>query len=239
MLINQLQECLKWSLASAMLWIATAGFASVAHGETVMKMSFSSSDGNMQFHNSMFSILSDGQTETPGDLNMTIDYMIDAPLALSSGNPSGAASVTMSGLMATAPPVSSGSFMLQVFDLGTLTVYDEDHAILLSANLIKSGLQGALGPGDKQGLFLGFGHVTGGSIAHLLDPESLQLRMKFPKISNGFSVSGSPNSQLGDFTTWTSSVELMAIRVIPEPSTALLLGAVTWGLLPLRRRRWP
>jgi hypothetical protein len=186
----------------------------------------------------MFSMLSDEQGDTPGDLNTTIDYMIGAPLALSSGFPSSAASVTMSGMLASSPPVIGESFMLQVFDLGNLAVYDENHELLLSANLIKSGLQGALGPGDKQGLFLGFGEVTGGSIANLIIADSLQLRIKFPKIGGGFFVSSPPNSQLAEFTTWTSTVELLAIRV-PEPSAALLVAAVAWVVVPLRRRRWP
>jgi hypothetical protein len=107
---------------------------------------------------------------------------------------------------------------------------------LLSADLSKSGLQGALGPGDKQGLFLGFGEVTGGLLSHLLDPNSLQLRMKFPKISGGFSLSPPPDSQLDDFTTWTSTIELMATPV-PEPAIAALLCVVAWAILPAQRRR--
>jgi hypothetical protein len=158
---------------------------------------------------------------------------------LAFGAPTGNASLTLDGVMAAGAPFNNTAFIMQSFNFGNLEIYNESNTLLLSADLNKSGIQGAVGP-NKQGLFLGFGEITGGLLAqreYRLDPDSLQLRIKFPKIlGNGFTVSAPPNSQLQDFTTWTSSVEIMAL-VVPEPSVGLLLVTLALSLLPARRRR--
>lgn len=234
----QFDRNISWRVAFLILCIAAGGVTSKTHAESIMKMTLGPSDtGNMQFQNDMFSAVSDGHEGTDGDLDMSIDYVIGAGgQAFSATGTMGSASVTLTGMMVAAPPVSNGSFIVQAFEAGSLAVYDDSNSLLLSANLNKSGLQGALGPGDKQGLFLGFGEVTGGLLAHLLDPDSLQLRLKFPKITGGFSLTPSPDSKLIDFTTWTSSIELMATPV-PEPAISFLVCTVAVTLVPARRRR--
>jgi hypothetical protein len=201
-----------------------------------MKMTLSPSEtGNMSFENGTFSMFGDGIANTEGDQNVVMDYMLgDGPTLLAFA-PSGDASMSLAGMVAAAPPSNNGSFIMQTFDEGDLFVYGVDNTMLLSAKLTKSGLQGALGPGDKQGLFLAFGEVTGGSLGDLLEPDSLQLRIKFPKIADGFSVT---DSQLDSFTTWTPTVEIMATPVVvPEPSVALPLCAAAWWFVSARRRR--
>lgn len=237
----QIERNIRWCVAFVILCIAAGGVTSRTHAESIMKMTLGANTaGNMQFKNGIFSALSDGLAGSSGDLDMSIDYVIGAGgQAFSATGTMGSASVTLTGMMVAAPPVSNGSFIVQAFEAGSLAVYDDSNSLLLSANLNKSGLQGALGlggMGDKQGLFLGFGEVTGGLLARLLDPDSLQLRLKFPKIAGGFSLTPSPDSKLIDFTTWTSSIELMATPV-PEPAIAFLVCTVVVTLVPARRRR--
>lgn len=233
---NQLQRNLKGRIALVAICVFIGGMASRGHAASVLKLSLGASEsGNMQFANGVFSMLGDDQANTPGDHNVSIDFVIGGGPASQAIAPGGSASVSLAGMTALVPPTNNGSFVVQAFGSGSLAIYDLDNALLLSGNLSKSGIQGALGPGDKQALFLGFGKVTGGSLAPFLDPDSLQLRIKFPKISGGFSVSSPPDPLLNPFTTWTSSIEIMATQ-IPEPTIALTLSALAWMLAPARRR---
>jgi hypothetical protein len=233
------QRILKWCRAFVALCAVAGGMPSAGYGELVMKLSMSASPtGNMQFSSGTLAMLPDGQASTTGDRDMSIAYMIDVGQSFSSLAAIDDGSVTLGGMTASSPPVSNEAlkFMVQAFSSGNIAVYGADDTLLLSGDLSTSGLQGALGTLNPQALFVGFGQVTGGSLAPFLDPNSLQLRIKYPQISGGFSISPPPNEQLGSFTTWTANVDLMAV-VIPEPSLALSLSALAWMLLPARRRR--
>jgi hypothetical protein len=91
-------------------------------------------------------------------------------------------------------------------------------------------------------LFLALGTITGGSMAERLDPESLRVKMKLPTVTNGFSVSPSPDAppppthlaSLDPFTATTLSIEILATEV-PEPVGATLLG-IGGAMLAMTRR---
>jgi hypothetical protein len=229
----------QWRIALLALFTVAIGADSRCHAESLVKMTFGPSDlGNMQLQGSAFKMTNDGLSNTPGDRDMSIAYLNPRLQTNSAFGVGGNASFTLSGMTATAPPASNSSFMVQAFDSGSLAIYNTDQDLLLSADLTKSGLQGALGPGNKQGLFLAFGNVTGGLIAEAkrVEIDSLQLRMKFPTIANGFSLSAPPNPSLNNFTTWTSSIEIMGV-IIPEPSMSWLLWTAACAILPAQRRR--
>jgi hypothetical protein len=206
-----------------------------------MKMSLAASaTGNMQFAGGEFEMLPDNQAGTSGDRDMSIEEIIDLDQGFSSLSAIDDGSLTLSGMSAIAPPFTNAAFMVPGFNGGIVEIYGGDNKLLLSAELSTSALQGALGTSDPQALFLAFGEVTGGSLAPRLDPDSLQLRVKYPQISGGFTISPAPIPQLAPFTTWTSTVEVMATTVvIPEPSLATSLSAIAWMFLSARRRRRP
>jgi len=234
----QSQQSVKWCIAHIALCVVISGVASIGHAESIMKMSLGGSgSNNMQFASSKFALLSDG-LDSPGDRNMTIDSVLTSAQSLPAFAGSGSASISLSGMMAEASPTNSGQLVIQSFNLGALAIYGADDSLLLSASLSLSAIQGALGPSDAQALFLGFGEVTGGSMKKFVDPDSLQVRIKYPTIEGGFEILSSPTA-LKDFATYTSSVEILATQVIPvpEPAIAGWLAIVVSALISARRRR--
>jgi hypothetical protein len=196
-------------------------------------MSFSNSEtDNMELDaNGILAMLPDSDAATNGAQNVTMVTNQFASFAAPDGSPS----VSLTDFVAN-PPIVDGTNLTQSFSGGKLNVYSADNSLLLSADLV-GGLHGPLGGGDIQALLLGFGQITGGSMAGALDPNSLQFRMKFPLISGGFSISNVPTPHLNGFTTWTSSLEILATPAVPEIIAALPSIFVVWSLVSARRRR--
>jgi hypothetical protein len=218
--------------------------APTSHAATIMKLDLGADVGaNFGFEGGMLSALDDGVSSTPGSRNATIELGdLGGPVALSFAPPADS-SFTLAGMIASTPSTTfSGSLVVQSFDLGSLAIYGTDNSLLLSADLSLSAITGPLGPPDTQGLFLALGEITGGSLAQGLDPDSLRVKMKLPTVTNGFSVSPSPDAPpppthlatLDPFTAMTMSIEILA-TVIPEPVSATLLG-IGGALLAMARR---
>jgi hypothetical protein len=208
---------------------------------TVLKLDLGAdADDDMEMTSGQFSTVNDGNGTTTGSQNTSVEFL---DFLQSYGNLSGA-SFTLGGL--NAMPTSTtffGSLVEQDFQDGTLAIYSPENELLLSANLSISAVTGPLGSPGKEGLFLGFGEVTGGEIAHRLLKTSLLLRMRLPTINTGggFSVSPAPSSPVPlyyaplDSFSAGASLEIRAIEVA-EPSLLPIAAVAALGLLRRRRR---
>ena len=237
---------MQYSLKRIFLFLVTClvvgAMLPTIHAATIMKLNLSGDLGvNFGFKNGTLSVLDDGVLSTPGNRNAVIEFM-DAPLAASFAPPADS-SFTLTGITASVPSTTfGGSLVVQSFDLGSLEIYGIDNSLLLMADLSLSAITGPLGPQNTPGLFLALGEITGGSMMHGLDLDSLSVKMKIPTVINGFSVSPSPDAppppthsaMLNPFTATTLSIEILA-TVIPEPVSATLLG-IGGALLAMARR---
>lgn len=231
-------------LLSALLLCAL--WPSSAQAGTLMKLNLDGSAGpSFAFESGEFSVIDDGDQDTLGSRNATIDATVGAG-SLSAFGSSPNTSFTISGIQANSPSTTfSGSLMVQNFADGSFAVYGSDQSLLLSADLTLSAITGSLTPSDTEALFLAFGTITGGSLAQGFDPDSFGLKIKLPEVQGGFSVSPMPQvpapplhiGTLGEFTASAYSIEVLA-EPIPEPaSAAIALIGLALAASTLGRRR--
>jgi len=216
------------------------------HAGTIIKLSLGSdAPADVEFDGTTLSTVDDLIVPTTGDQNTAIDYqdflsgMADIVLP--------DASFSMNGLTESGPASVFGGFLvIQNFTGGTFELYDPapGNPLLLSGALANSTLTGPIGPPATGALFTtSFALVTGGSLAPLIEKNSLTLSMNLSSINNGSGLSvttivgPAPVSSLDPFRA-DASVNIAAER-IPEPATTVLLFLGTTLAvvsIPSRRR---
>jgi hypothetical protein len=209
--------------------------ASTAPAGTIMKLSPEDSASHIEFTSNVLSTVNDDISATTGEHNTAIDFqgfldrLDDIPED---------ASVTVNGITRVgSATVFFGQLLLQNFTGGTVSLYDASNTLLLSGSLNASTLAGSLGvTGANDALFTtSFNQITGGTLAHGMDPDSITLKMNIGGINGGAGLTA-PGSVLSPFT---ATALLTITGEVPEPGSYLLLalGMGIAGSWTGRRRR--
>ena len=212
------------------------------HAGTIIKLSLGSdAPADVEFDGTTLSTVDDTIAPTTGDQNTAIDYqdflsgMSDILLP--------DASFSMNGLTTSgAASVFGGFLVIQNFTGGTFELYDPapGNALLLSGSLANSTLTGTIGPPATGALFTtSFALVTGGSLAPLIDKDTLTVSMNLSSINNGsgLTVSLPPAPFSLDPFRADASVNIAAEKS-PEPASVFLagLGALMVAMCAARLR---
>ncbi len=207
--------------------VATCALVNVFGGTstagTIIKLSLGSdTPADIEFDGTTLSTIDDGDVGTTGEQNTNIDFLDFLTSFPNILTPT--ASLELDGLTASgSATVFAGVLVIQNFTGGTLELYDPANTLLLSGTLDDSTLTGPLGPPATGALFTtSFGLVTGGSLAPLIDADTLTLSMSFSDINDGagFSVAGIA-PLLNPFTA--DGTLSIAAEPIPEPVAGILL----------------
>jgi PEP-CTERM motif len=221
--------------------------SSALQAGTIIKLSLGSdAPADIEFDGTTLSTVDDLIPATTGDQNTAIDYqdflsgMSDVLLPI--------ASFSLNGLNASgAASVFGGFLVIQDFTGGTFELYDPapGNSLLLSGSLANSTLTGPIGPPATGALFTtSFAMVTGGSLAPLIDTNTLTVSMNLSSINNGkgLSVTGhigpGPTVYSLDPFRADASVNIAADPAVPEPATfgLVLIGTLLAGISTQRRR---
>jgi hypothetical protein len=208
-------------------------FASSAAAGTIIKMSPANTASHIEFNAGVLSTVDDLNAATTGEHNTALDFQgfLDSIPDIASAN----ASVTVNGIsrVGSATVFPTIQLMMQNFSGGTVSIYDATNTLLLSGSLNASTLAGSLGAtGANDALFTtSFNVITGGTLAHGIDPSSLTLKMNIGDIDGGAGLSA-PGSVLSPFTA-NALLTITGELPVPEPGTYLLLAvgmaiASTW-----------
>lgn len=172
-----------------------------------------------RFDGNTFSLINDGIAGTSGARNAAITYAVflnDIP-----DIPTRIASVDLEGLSIDGPAVLTyNGSIRQFFKGGTVRVYDPGNVLLLSADLNSNSLAGIPSP-NMQALLLTIeiGPITGGTLAPLLDANSLYLAVRLDHFSGPLGISMTGDA-LDPFTA-SGSFRLLAAPFVPEPAMSL------------------
>jgi hypothetical protein len=144
------------------------------------------------------------------------------------------ASFTFGGITKSGSPFVNGTSIIQQFSGGTLSLYDSNPTLLLSANLGSSALTGTAGLANG-GLFTtSFSNVTGGTLAAQIDHPTLVFQMHLYNINGGAGLSTAVpaggglqlltlSTELQPFTAnATANLDAGQGQVVPEPATIVL-----------------
>jgi len=213
-------------------------FASTGEAGTILKLNPGTVASNIEFNSGVLSTVDDGNAGTAGEQNTAVDFQ--GFLSGISDIPPLNASVTLNGISRVgSATVFPFGLMMQNFSGGTVSIYDASNTLLLSGSLNASTLAGAVGPPGTDALFTTtFNHVSGGTLASQIGPETVALKMNITDINGGagFSVT-TDGSILNPFTAETL-LTITGEQPIPEPAAALLLAVGTvMTVLGVRRRR--
>jgi hypothetical protein len=208
----------------------------LAQAETILKLNLGGDTAaDIQYDGTNLSTISDGIGGTTGQQNTTIDFL--GFLGVVTPNPMPNASFTMSNVAKSgAANTSIPGLVVQAFVGGDFYLYDDLNALLLSGTLGGSTLSGPLGPPATGALFTTtLGSISGGSLAGMIEPNSVSLSMSMTSVNGaaGFSVT---SNALNSFTTDVTLNIAADPREIPEPASAVL-GLVGGLLVSLVFRR--
>jgi hypothetical protein len=210
------------SFARTSAIILALTFANFACAETILKLDLGNdSQADIQYDGATISTTLDIFNLTPGDQNTTVDFL--GFLSSITPNPMPNASFSLSNVAksGSATVLVGPNLVVQEFTGGDYFIYDDNDDLLLTGMLGNSSLSGPLGPPATGALFTTtFGSVTGGSLADLIEPNSLSLSMSMTDINGGagFSVT---NDELDPFTT-DVTLNMAAEQAVPEPTSAVL-----------------
>ena len=238
-------RCVRIACVSVAIFAWLGLSCGTTHAGTIIKLSLGSdAQADIKFDGMTLSTVDATIPPTPGDQNTAVDYqdflsgMTDIVLP--------DASFSMNGLTESGAASVFGSFLvIQNFTGGTFELYDTapGNALLLSGQLANSTLTGPIGAPATGALFTtSFALVTGGSLAPLIDKDTLTVSMNLSSISDGAGLKvtpvGGPAPYSLDPFDADASVNIAADKV-PEPATSalLLLGSMLAGVsIPSRRR---
>jgi hypothetical protein len=212
--------------------------ASATQAGTILKLNPDTTASNIKFDAGILSTVDDLNAGTTGEQNTAVDFQ--GFLSGIPDIPPLSASVTLNGITRVgSATVFPFGLMMQNFSGGNVSIYDASNTLLLSGSLNASTLAGAVGPPGTDALFTTtFNHVTGGSLAPQIGPETVALKMNITAVNggSGFTVA-TEGSVLNPFMA-EALLTITGEQPIPEPTAALLLafgGGVT--VLGTRRRR--
>jgi hypothetical protein len=214
--------------------------APVAEAGTIIKLSLGSDAlPDVDFDGTVFSTIDDGVAGTLGDQNTAVEFLDF--LAFITPIPTADASYSLSGVTVSgsATVLMPFNIVVQSFTGGSFSLYDDSNVLLLSANLGASTLTGPVGPPATGALFnTTLGSVTGGTLATLIDPNSISLSIGMTDIDggSGFSITTTPGGNVLDpFAADVTESIAADQQAIPEPAAAMLI--LLGGVLMMTRVR--
>ena len=192
---------------------------SLSHAETILKIDLGSAGEDFQLVGTTLSTVNDAGA-TVGDQDTNINFT--GFLGGMTDIPTDTASFSLYDVELSGSAMLAGGIVVQPTTGGSFKLWDDADALLLAGSLNDGTITGVVGPSAATGSFINIdlATVTGGSLAPLLDPNSLSLAISFTSVNDGagFSVSG---SMLEPFDA-AATANIAAL--VPEPS-AICLGA--------------
>jgi hypothetical protein len=226
---------------AALLFALLGLTAQGAQASTILKLSLGGDAGaDIEFDGTTLSSADDGDAATTGEQNTSVEFLtfLDGFADILDD----VASFTLDGLTVDGPPVIiMGVLVGQGFNDGALSLYDAANVLLLSATLDGSVLTAIIGAPATGSVFTaGIATVTGGTLAPLIEPDTLTLSISMVDINGGAGVSVVGFGAVPVLEPFTADATLLfdaEERRAPEPGSALLLGAALVGAVRLRRGR--
>lgn len=205
--------------------------SSALFAETILKFDLGSAGQDFQLVGDTLSTLSDGDLITLGDQDTNVNFT--GFLGGMTDIATDTASFSLTEVKLDGSALLAGGLVVQPTTGGEFQLHDDTNTLLLSGSLQDGSISGALGP-SATGSFINIdlASVTGGSLAPLLDPNSLSLAISFTGVNDGsgFAV---VDSTLQPFqAAGTANVAAS----VPEPGS-LSLGMLSLGGLFIARRR--
>ena len=207
---------------------------SVSSAATILKLDLGSNGSDFELIEETFSTVDDG-TASPGQQNTTVvftsflDGYPDIPIEAASFS---LEDVILNG-SATAIP---GSVVIQPTQGGTFGVWDDSDELLLAGTFNDGAIVGSTGD-SATGSFanLSLGTVNDGSLASLVDVNSVALSISFTNVTDGqgFSLS---QGHLAPFSA--EGTANMSANQVPEPATIGLIVLASLLLLTTQRLRF-
>lgn len=226
--------------AATVALLFCVALANVAEAGTIIKLSLGNDPGpDVAFNGTVFSTIDDTLLATPlGDQKTAVEFLDF--LGFIPPIPPSAASYTLSGVTVGGSAASVLGTVVQPLVGGSFSLWDPSDALLLSADLGGSTLTGTLGPPGTGAVFsTTLGTVTGGSLATLIDPNSISIAIEMTTINGGAGLSVTPGpggDELDPFVADVTEGIAADQRNIPEPASAMLLILGGALLLSVRRR---
>ena len=206
---------------------------SVTSAATILKLDLGSNGSDFELTEETFTTVDD-RTTSPGEQNTAVVFTSflsghpDIPFDTASFSLQG---VALIGSATTVP----GGIVLQSTQGGTFGVWDDSDELLLSGTFDDGVIVGSTG-GSATGSFanLSLGTVNDGSLAPLIDVNSVALSISFTNITDGqgFSLS---QGQLAPFTA--EGTANMSANQVPEPAAIGLIVLAPLLLLATQRLR--
>jgi hypothetical protein len=108
----------------------------------------------------------------------------------------------------------------------------------LAGSLNASTLAGAVGPPGTDALFTTtFNHVTGGTLASQIGPETVALKMNITDINGGAGFTVTTDGSLLKLFTAEALLTITGEQPIPEPASVLLIATgIATTVLGIRLR---
>lgn len=223
----------------------SAAFATVAtmpcQAGTIVKLGLGGdAAADIEFDGTTLGTVNQFDGTTTGHQNTNVEFQgfLDG-LADIVGPPP--ASFTLSGLTtsgtASVFPAMNPVLVIQDFTGGTFELYNTANVLLLSGKLNNSAMTGPIGPPATGALFTtSFAEVTGGTLANLLDLDSLTMSMSLTDINSGVGLTLDAAAPL--LNPFHSDVTLnIAADPVPEPAGRLLIAAAAIAWLASWRPR--
>src|SRR4051812_21734313 len=216
---------MKFTVRSVALFLLVICGASAIEASTIIKLNLGDVSPDISMNAlGVLGTVDDGDAVTTGNQNTDIEYtgflepLADINLA--------SASFTLSGLQSSGPVQQLGSFAIQNFSGGQISLYDSSNTLLLTGLLSGSILNGVIGPPGTAALFTtGLGSVTAGSLKPFIADNSLSLSMSLTNLNDGAGLSVS-DGLLGALTadaTLAIAADSSGISA-PEPSSLILVA---------------
>lgn len=234
----------QWMACAAVIAAAScfSNFQTAQAG-TIIKLSLGNDVApDLEYSAGVLSTVDDTIPGTSGDQNTAVEFLDF--LSFIPNIPAAAASYSLNGVTQSAlPQVLFGTVVVQEMSGGNFQLWDDNNALLLSATLgdsILQGTTGAAGPAASGAVFsTTLGDILGGTLQQYIAPNTISISIAMTSVASGATagmiVNQTPGGpELANFTADASKT--IAAEQVPEPATAALF-VLSLLVAPLASRR--